>query len=217
MSCLASISHNCTIPAVRQAPLPVASILPSGLNATLLTAIPSPLRVAVSCLVATSHNCTIMTSVPQFPCPLALASILPSGLNATLLIGNPSPLRVAVSCLVATSHNCTMPSVPQIPYPLALASVLPSGLNATLLTLFGAPVRVSLSCPVSTSHNRIPVCQFPRLLLCRSTPLASVLPSGLNATLKIESVCPKRVFLSCPVAASHSRTLLYRESPSVLS
>jgi hypothetical protein len=38
-------------------------------------------------------------------------------------------------------------------------------------------------------------------------PVASVCPSGLNATEKTISVCPNRVAVGCPVAGSHSRTV----------
>ena len=39
-------------------------------------------------------------------------------------------------------------------------------------------------------------------------PLASVLPSGENDTLKTLSVCPVRVRIGLPVVASHRRTVL---------
>ena len=66
-------SHNRTVPS----PLPVARVLPSGLNATESTAPVWPVRgFLLWRWVATSHNRTV-------PSPLPLARVLPSGLNAT--------------------------------------------------------------------------------------------------------------------------------------
>ena len=51
--------------------------MPSGLNATLVTALVCPLSVSISWPVAASHTFTVRSE-------LAEASRLPSGLNATL-------------------------------------------------------------------------------------------------------------------------------------
>ena len=202
MSSLVGTSHSCTMSSVSQSPCPLASILPSGLNATLLAGLPSPVRVAMSSLVEISHNCT-MPSVPQFPCPPVLASVFPSGLNATLLTGWLLLLRVTTSFLVGTSHSCILRS--RIP----AASMVPSGLNATALTPCVAPMRVPLRRPVSGSHSRIATsCSWLLLELPGQPPaVASVVPSGLNAALKIELVWPVMVVLSCPVSVFHSRIL----------
>jgi hypothetical protein len=58
-----------------------------------------------------------------------------------------------------------------------------------------------VSCPVCASHT-----------FTRPSPLpeAMRLPSGLNATLVTEPMCPLRVRVSCPVCASHTFT---RPSP----
>ena len=106
--------------------LPLASVRPSGLNATESTAAVLPVRGWPSGLgragSATSHSRTVPSRLP-------LASVCPSGLNATestaptpLVRGWPSGRGCAGS---ATSHSRTMPS--QLP----LASVRPAGLNAT--------------------------------------------------------------------------------------
>ena len=79
----------------------------------------------------------------------------------------------------------------------------PSGLNTTHLTASGCPISVTLYDAVSTSHS---------LMVVSSLPLRSVFPSGLNATLLMESskVCivfsgPVRVCLRLPVCASQRK------------
>ena len=118
--------------------LPLASVCPSGLNATESTATVPPLArgwpSALGCAGSpTSHNATVPSRLP-------LASVCPSGLNATestaaappLARGWPSALGCAGS---ATSHNATVPSASP------LASVCPSELNATEFTATVALVR----------------------------------------------------------------------------
>ena len=153
--------------------LPLASVCPSGLNATELTA-PRAVRVrgwpsGLGCAgSATSHSRIV-------PSPLPPASVCPSGLNATELMAAVPPVRGWPSgrgCAgSATSHSRTVPSV------LPPASVCPSGLNATELMPAVPPVRgwpSGRGCAGSaTSHSRT----VPPL-----PPLASVCPSGLNAT-----------------------------------
>jgi hypothetical protein len=58
--------------------LPVASCLPSGLKATLLTALLWPCKVAVHVPLTRSHTLAVLSLLP-------VASCLPSGLKATLL------------------------------------------------------------------------------------------------------------------------------------
>ena len=60
--------------------------MPSGLNATLLTAPVCPLRVRVSWPVAASQTFTVWSSLPE-------ARRLPSGLNATLVTVAGVPLE----------------------------------------------------------------------------------------------------------------------------
>ena len=50
----------------------------------------------------------------------------------------------------------------------------------------------------------MPVLSHSRMVLSR-LPLARVVPSGLNATLLTESVCPVRMCLCSPVFTFHSR------------
>ena len=75
--------------------------MPSGLNATLVTAPVCPLRVRASWPVAASHTFTV-------PSSLAEARRLPSGLNATLMTAPVCPLRVRASWPVAASHTFTV-------------------------------------------------------------------------------------------------------------
>src|SRR5262245_62296774 len=98
-------------------PPAAANILPSGLNATDLTA-SVPLWVTLSLPLATSQSLTVLSR-------LAEARILPSGLNATDITDSVCPWRVARSLLVARSQSLTVLS------PLAEARVLLFGLNAT--------------------------------------------------------------------------------------
>ena len=111
---------------------PLASSLPSGLNATPNTPPWGPVAwrgAPTGWPVAGFHSRT----VPSAP---ALASSLPSGLNATPC----TPSRAAAGrggarrrgWPVAGFHSRTVPSPP------ALASSLPSGLNATPYTPFRA-------------------------------------------------------------------------------
>ena len=104
--------------------LPLARVLPSGLNATELT--PSVWPVS---------GCADLTVAGHIPQPhrlvaLPLARVLPSGLNATDVdgIGVAGERRRRPDGWLATSHSRTVLSS------LPLARVLPSGLNATELT-----------------------------------------------------------------------------------
>gem|GEM_PF-6113664 len=58
--------------------LPEAKILPSGLNATLVTEPLCPVRVEITLSVDRFHSLMVLSSLPE-------AKVLPSGLNATLL------------------------------------------------------------------------------------------------------------------------------------
>ena len=90
-------SHSRTVPS----PLPLANMLPSGLNATLLTQDVCPVSVSIDCPVTASHSRTVLSSLP-------LASMAPSGLKATLLISAVCPMSVAVDCPVLMSHRRTV-------------------------------------------------------------------------------------------------------------
>ena len=119
-------SHSRTVPSS----LPLARVLPSGLNATEQTASVWPVSgLPIGWPVATSHNRTVPSSLP-------LARVLPSGLNATETTLPVWPVSgLPIWRPVATSHSRTVPSA------LPLARVLPSGLNATELTAPVWPVR----------------------------------------------------------------------------
>ena len=66
-------SHSRTVPS----PLPLARVLPSGLNATESTGPVWPVSgPPIGRPVATSHSRTVPSALP-------LARVLPSGLNAT--------------------------------------------------------------------------------------------------------------------------------------
>src|SRR5207253_1292979 len=80
----------------------LARRLPSGLKATLVTALVWPLRVRASWPVAASHTFTVWSHEP-------LARRLPSGLKATLVTALVWPLRVRTSWPVAASHTLTVP------------------------------------------------------------------------------------------------------------
>ena len=167
-------SHSRTVPSR----LPPASMRPPGPNATetarnlpVARVWPSDRTCAGS---ATSHSTTVPSRLP-------LASLRPLGLNATesiadepISIADELPVRIRLSkrgCAgSAISHSRTVPSK------LPLASVRRSGLNATDEILPPPPVRIG---PIrrgraesATSHSRI----------APSSMLASVRPSGLNAT-----------------------------------
>ena len=73
--------------------LPLASMLPSGLNAIVLTPSVSPVRVVMDDSVMVSHSCTVSSRLP-------LASV-PRELNATLSTPSVCPSKVALSLVVA--------------------------------------------------------------------------------------------------------------------
>src|SRR5262245_53123627 len=56
-------------------------------------------------------------------------------------------------------------------------------------------------CPAGTSH---------RLMRRSAPPVATVLPSGLNATDSTQSVCPSSVGRLRPVGSSHSKVVFAR-------
>src|SRR5262249_27211059 len=104
------------------------------------------------------------------------ARVLPSGLKAREEVtASGSARRVARSWPVVTSHNFTVLSQPPT------ASVLPSGLNATAATPERDPGRAARSGPLAASHNFTVVSDSPS---DSPSAVASVLPSGLKATLR---------------------------------
>src|SRR5437899_704360 len=172
-------------------PLPLASVLPSGLNSTEVRELECPLRILNSFPVSTSHNfiALLLTRNP-------LANVLRSGLSATVETGA-SCLIVFTSCPDDTLHNVTLLSLPQ----LTVANVLPSGPNLIdAVSLEEDPLRVFSSRPESTSQMVIDVSSIPTL--------ANVFPSGLKATKWKALGRPFIVFNSFPEFASHSFSVL---------
>ena len=98
--------------------LPVATRVPSGLNATADTP-PSWSRREISAPVAASNTRAL-------PSPLPVATRVPSGLNATAYTP-PSWSRREISAPVAASNTRALP----LTMPLPVATRVPSGLNAT--------------------------------------------------------------------------------------
>src|SRR5258708_3426332 len=141
-------------------PPPLASLRPSGLQATLMTMPRCPCREALTIPSEASQRKTLPSS-PQ------LARRVPSGLQATR--------RILVSCArpthrrgpVVTSHTRIASSHPP------LARTLPSGLHAT-------PSTIHLW-PCSNLGGILPPAS--QTVTSRSEPaLASQVPSGLHAT-----------------------------------
>ena len=155
--------HSRTVPS----PPPLASSLPSGLNAT-----PDTPFWALACRGAPAGRPVAGFHSRTVPSPPPLASSLPSGLNAT-----PDTVDTGLAAWrvlpagrpVAGFHSRTVPSPPP------LASSLPSGLNATPDTPFWA-----LACRGAPAGR--PVAGFHSRTVPSPPALASSLPSGLNAT-----------------------------------
>ena len=130
-----------------------------------------------------SHNSTVPSQLP-------LASVCPSELKRTLSTEDVCPVSVLLCSPVAASHRRIVLSE------LPLTSICPSGLKHRVLTLSGCHLIVCFSCPVLVSHRWIVPSALP-------VPLASVFPSGLKATLKIEFLCPVTIFLFSPMSMFH--------------
>src|SRR5438552_2073277 len=138
------------------------SVLPSGLKATLKTALAWPVKGVLKGLrVATSQSVT-------FECLLPEASILPSGLKAiqkTSLVSSTDLLRLEPSI----SQKMIFLSAP------LETNFLPSGLKATLYT---APLW-----PVNAPPIGPPPLTSQKVIVPSSLPHESVFPSGLKTTL----------------------------------
>ena len=121
---------------------PMASVLPSGLNATGRIQPALGVSVFFSTPVPGSHNRTL--SAASAP----LARVSPLGLNARCLISVVCPVSLCRSCPVCISHNRTVLSL------LPEARVSPFGEIATTSTTCVCPVRVLSTCHVVVFHNR---------------------------------------------------------------
>ena len=151
-------------------PSPLASVRPSGLDATLVTSVLCPSSVQ-RCAPVTASQIRMVSS------PLPLASVRPSGLKATLVMSAACPSRIRCCTPVATfQRRMVLPKPP-------LASVVPSGLNARLdLAGLYAMRRTSGGSQCSV-RSCAPALGFHSWMVVSPFQLASVLPSGLNAML----------------------------------
>src|SRR5262249_49474657 len=125
--------------------------------------------------------------------------------NTTALILNDWPVilsgrsrRMVFSWPVPASHTRAVPS----PHPVRRR--LPSRLNATLLIAPACPLSAAFSSPVSASHSLASPRSSPPRGLHAPLPVMMRLPSGLNASLLIQFVCPLSAAFSWPVSASHT-------------
>src|SRR6266487_4619355 len=107
-----------------------------------------------------------------------------------------SPRLVNLACSARARPDQLYFHTVVLPVP-AVASMLPVRLNATALP---PPARVAIRRPVATSHTYV---------LPLSSPAASVLPSGLNATAPTLMLWAKsvRVAIRRPVATFHTYAL----------
>ena len=116
--------------------------MPSGLNATLITAPVWPVSGApIGWPVSASHSRTVLSSLPE-------TMRVPSGLNATLATAPVWPVSGApIGWPVSASHSRTVLSA------LPETMRVPSGLNATLHT---APVWPVSGCADRLAGGRVP-------------------------------------------------------------
>jgi hypothetical protein len=144
--------------------LPLASVLPSGLQATELT-----------CAGVAAQG------AQQLPAPAIpqLHRVVPTAAGQRLAVRTPRhrvnsrmawPLSVRSSCPLPLSHNFTVLSHCRWP-----ASCHPDSTPPTNIASMAAEVRSS--CPLPASHS---------FTVWSTLPLASVLPSGLQATDETE-------------------------------
>ena len=195
----------------------VASVRPSGLNATAAAGlpaadwppgVPAAIGAPTRCPVATLHKAVV-------PFPPTVTKVLPPGLNASAFrIDLPEMGRataIPVGCWVARFHTRALPSEP------IAATSLPSGLNAAGPAAAVAAVASAAGsgpptrCPVTVDHSRRP-----------SAVTARVLPSGLSASPVTAWWLTTGRPTSRPVRAFRSRTvpplpLTARISPRALS
>ena len=154
----------------------VASLRPSGLNATAAAGLPAaawppgvPAAIGAPTRrpVATLHKAAV-------PFPPTVTKVLPPGLNASASrvslpeIGPEMATAIPVGCWVATFHTRALPSEP------IAATRLPSGLNAAgpaAAVASAAGSEPPIRCPVAVDHS----CRPPAVT-------ARVLPSGLSAS-----------------------------------
>src|SRR2546421_7150121 len=155
-----------------------ASVCPSGDQATLLMLSWCSVNVYISCSVSGFQRQIVASSDPE-------ARVRPSGDQAILLTSLACWVSVESTVLEPTSHNRIDPSSdPE-------ARTLPSGDQAILLFDLVGVFSSARSSPVFVFHKNKK----------RMSPVASIVPSGDHAKLKLKfpsSVC--RIF---PVFVSH--------------
>ena len=170
----------------------LASVLPSGLKATLLTVPRCPFKVRSSAPESVSQSRTVLSSE-------ALASVLPSGLKATL--------QTVLWCPFKALRVRSGASVPE-PHGLVVGG---AGERLAVGAEGHAPDRVSGV--LSRLRSVAAGVQRPRAARSCLEALARRLPSGLKATLQTASlVSCQGSAAACRCAASQSRTVLSSEA-----
>src|SRR2546421_506750 len=163
----------------------LARNLPSGLHATPYTFQRWPRSILGAVLPAPSQS-QLAWSHSQ------LATVRPSGLQATAHTRPVCPESVSRTRPLATSQNLT------VPFQLPLARVRPSGVKASVNTQSVCPMSIRTpgsGCAPEKSHSRIWVSK---------PPLASRLPSGLQARAYTGPLWPVSVRRCVPLWASKS-------------
>ena len=165
-------ASNTRAPPTAESPLPVATRVPSGLNATAFT-VPSWSSRASSAPVAAS-NTRALRSLPQ---RIAAAGGYPGAVRAERhRVHLAVVVQAGDSAPVAASNTRAPRSLLLNGSPLPVATRVPSGLNATAFTGSSWSRRES-SVPVAASNTWAlpPLTGSP-------LPVATRVPSGLNAT-----------------------------------
>ena len=150
----------------------LASLLPSGLHSTPYTSQRWPRKSLSGASLATSQRVTTVSMPP-------LASLVPSGTPGDIIEGG----RVALQ----DPHALPPLHIPQPQRAILTATeqVRLSGVKARPCTTALWPWSTTRERPSWTSHSRI---------VWSKLPLASVPPSGLQATHCTRSVCPTSVW-----------------------
>src|SRR5205823_9995253 len=179
--CPLSASHTRKVPSS----LPLSRLRLSGVKAKPCTPAECPCSTARYLLLSTSQS-QIVWSHSQ------LATVRPSGLQATAHTRPVCPESVSRTRPLATSHHLT------VPFQLPLARVRPSGVKASVNTQSVCPTSIRMpgpGCAPEKSHSRIWVSK---------PPLASRLPSGLQARAYTGPLWPESVRRCVPLWASKS-------------
>src|SRR5213080_925791 len=138
-----------------------------------------------------------------------LASQFPSGLTWSRCTVPRCARQTRTHSPLCTSHQRSLPSLPP------LTSTAPVGPQASAFIIALTSFKVYGRSPLCTSQTKISPLSLP------PPPLASRVPSGLQATLMTMPRCPRSFSSSVPSEASHRHTLpssppLARHMPSGL-